>query len=80
MTKKLPLSPMERKAYKFIKAYLTKHDYPPTRVEIAKELKMKKYGRQFAHNLLVAIEAKGYIKLGKGWRNIEIINERIKVL
>ncbi len=64
------LSPKEEIVYKFIKKSVRKNGYAPTRQEIADELGVEKHGRSYVHRVLENMEMKGYVSLGKGWRNI----------
>ena len=76
--KRIPLSAREVKIYDFLQSYYQNHTYMPTRAEIASGLKIRSAGaRQSVDSSLQNMEAKGVIKLGRGWREIFVYKIRL---
>lgn len=70
----LPLSDKEREVLKVLKDFFKKNKYMPTRAEIGNEMGYpESSGSRNVGAFLKNMEEKGYVKLGKGWRNIEIL-------
>lgn len=68
--KKLPLTEKEAEVWRYILGYITDNGYAPTRTEIGLHFG---YSRQGAEAKVQNIAHKGYIKFGRGIRNITII-------
>lgn len=74
--KRLPLSQNEEKIWGYILGYITDHNYSPTYKEIALFMGYDNSGEQTIRTYLGRMEEKGYIKFGKGWRNIKIVTQK----
>lgn len=73
--RKLPLTTKEEKVYGFILGYVSDNGYSPTLSEIAEHIGSKQH--QVADYFLKQLESKGFVKRGKGWRNIKIITRKV---
>lgn len=74
--KKLPLSKREKQIWGYILGYLNDYGYTPTLFEIGEFLGGSRYAKQNAYHYIRKMEEKGYIKRGKGWRNIKVVTSR----
>lgn len=70
--KKRELTIRQSQIFKYIKRYMAKHGYPPTRAEIREQFKFKSNNAVTDH--LKSIEKRGWIKI------IPMISRGIKIL
>lgn len=66
----------ERDLLDFLRDYLRKHGYAPTLREMARALGVSSVAT--VHKHLKALEKKGFLKRHRGWRGLEVIEERFR--
>lgn len=82
MKKRPRLTLQESKVWQYILGYDSDNSYSPTLSEIAEHLRYHRYDlekkkivpcKQTAFYFVEELVKKGYLKKGRGWRNIRII-------
>lgn len=66
----------QRELLEFLREYLRDHGHAPTLREMAKALGVSSVAT--IHKHLKALEKKGFLKKHKGWRGLELLEEKLK--